>query len=126
MVMAKLQFFTRCLVFGLLVAFTSSCNPEEDTIAIITVVDQDDIPIEGASVRLFANPNFPTGDPTRLNMEGVTDALGQATFDYTDFYKKGQSGFAVLDIAAVKDTLTAEDIIKILEEEVNEKKVFLE
>ena len=114
------------MVFGLLIAFTSSCNPEEDTTAIITVVDQNDIPIEGASVRLFANPNFPTGDPTRLNKEGVTDTRGQVTFDYTEFYKQGQSGFAVLDIAAEKDTLTAEDIIKILEEEVNEKKIFLE
>ena len=40
-------------------------------------------------------------------------------------YKQGQSGFAVLDILATKDTFAAEGIIKILEEETNEEKVEL-
>lgn len=113
-------------MIGLLIIGATSCNPEEDTVVIITVVDENNVPQDGALVKLYADPNSPNGDPTRLNKQATTDLAGQAVFDYTEFYKQGQSGFAVLDILATKDTLVGEDIIKILEEEVNEKKVFLE
>jgi len=116
----------RFLMIGLLIIGATSCNPEEDTIVIITVVDEDNAPQDGALVKLFADPNIPLDNPTRLNKEATTDLSGQAVFDYTEFYKQGQSGFAVLDILATKDTLVGEDIIKVLEEEVNEKIVVLE
>lgn len=121
-----LKVIVRYLFIGLLVVAASSCNPEEDTIVIIKVVDIDNNPQAEAYVSLSANPSFPLGDPSRLFMEKLTDATGQAVFDYTSFYKQGQSGFAVLDITSFKDSLVGYDLVKVLEEEVNEKKVFIE
>ena len=79
----------------------------------------------GAVVKLFAAPAFPLNDPNRLDKETTTDAGGRAEFDYTDEYKQGQSGFAVLDILATKDTLIGEGLIKILEEETNNETVII-
>lgn len=107
---------------GLLFA---ACNKEKPTIARITVVDEDGFVVPGVSVKLFANPAVPLGDPTRLDMTQFTDLTGVAEFDYTDFYQQGQAGFAVMDILAVKDTFAAEGIIKILEEEENYETVTL-
>ena len=81
--------------------------------------------VPGVLVKLFANPSFPLGDPTRLNKEVLTNTAGRAEFDYSEFYKQGQAGFAVLDILAIKDSLAGEGIIKILEEETNEETVIL-
>lgn len=102
-----------------------SCNKVEPTKAIITVVDEDSHVVAGAYVKLFANPTYPLGDPSRLLKEGNTGSDGRIVFDYSDFYKQGQAGFAVLDIYASYDTLAAEGIIKILEEEETEETVTL-
>ncbi len=102
------------------------CNKEKPTKALITVTDSLGAVVPGAYVKLWANPSFPIGDPSRLNKEGYTNSSGVAEFDYTEEYKQGQAGFAVLDILASSgDTLAAEGIIKILEEETNEGKVEL-
>jgi hypothetical protein len=106
------------------VAF-STCNKVEPTKAIITVVDLDGHPVAGAYVKLYADPTYPLGDPSRLLKEGNTGNDGKVSFDYSEFYKQGQAGFAVLDIFASHDTLEAEGIIKVLEEEVNEEQVVL-
>lgn len=103
----------------------TACNKEEPTTAVITVVDEDGAPVPGALVKLFAAPAFPLNDPNRLDKETTTDAAGRAEFDYTDEYKQGQSGFAVLDILATKDTLIGEGLIKILEEETNNETVII-
>jgi len=109
----------------LLSGVLSACTKEKDTTAQITVKRQDGTTVAGATVRLFANPSFPLGDPSRLDQEQVTDGGGLATFDYTEFYEQGQSGFAVLDILCTVDTLVAEGIIKIVEEEINYETVIL-
>ncbi len=108
-----------------LLPLTTSCNKEEDTIAIITVVDTGGHPVDSAYVKLFANLAYPIGDPSRLFREGLTDAKGQVEFDYTQQYKQGQAGFAVLDISTYKNEAVGEGIIKILEEETNEETVTL-
>lgn len=113
------------LVAVALIPFTSSCNKEKDTVAIITVVDTGGHPVDSAYVKLFANLAYPIGDPSRLMREGLTDAKGQVEFDYTQQYKQGQAGFAVLDIVSYKDSAVGEGIIKILEEEENEETVTL-
>ncbi len=115
----------RLLTLVVTAALFSACNPEEDTIAIITVEDENGIPLSDAYVKLYANPTYPTGDPTRLLQEKMTDSQGKATFDYTDFYKQGQAGFAVLDITSFRDSMVGQGIIKILEEETNEETVVL-
>jgi hypothetical protein len=113
------------LVVALLAPLLPACNKEKPTKVVIIVKTAEGATVADAYVRLFANPPLPLGDQTRLNKEGYTDGSGKATFDYSDFYEKGQSGFAVLDIYSSKDTLVGEGIIKILEEETNEETVFL-
>jgi hypothetical protein len=113
------------MVMAVLAPAISSCKKEKPTIAIITVNDQTGAPAYNAHVKLFANPPLPTGDQTRLNKEGYTDGSGRVSFDYSEFYEKGQSGFAVLDILATKDGITGRGIIKITEEVTNEEIVVL-
>ncbi|MEX1133077.1 MAG: hypothetical protein WEC15_07640 [Flavobacteriales bacterium] len=118
-------FLSKALVVALCAVVVSACNKEKPTKAIIVVKNEAGAVVPGVEVRLFANPSFPLGDPTRLNQEGVTSASGRVEFDYTDFYKQGQAGFAVLDILAVTEDFSGAGIIKILEEETNEETVVL-
>ena len=117
----------RYLLIGSMIVLAFSCNPEKDTIAIITVLDESDEPVNGVEVQLFGSPSVfnPLRDSTRLNMTLFTNATGQATFDHTAFFEQGQSGFAVLDIVATKGMLVGTDLIRIVEEEVNEKTVVI-
>ena len=90
------------------------------------MLDGTGMPVDSAYVKLYADPVPPLHpDFSRLNMESYTGTDGKATFDYTDFYKEGQAGFAVLDILAQKDTLTGQGIIRIEEEQTNEETVTL-
>lgn len=111
---------------GMLVTVFSACNKEEPTKAVIIVKLADGTPVEGALVKLYANPAQPLGDPNRLNKEATTGSDGRVEFDYTDFYEQGQAGFAVLDILCTRDTLAGAGMIKITEEEVNEETVVVE
>ena len=113
------QILIGSLVGAIFLPIATYCNKEKDTIAIITVVDTGGRPVDSAYVKLFANLAYPVGDPSRLMREGLTDASGVVEFDYTDQYKQGQAGFAVLDIVSFKDSAVGEGIIKILEEEEN-------
>ena len=81
---------------------------------------------EDENLGLFANLAYPQGDASRLRREGSTDNNGMVEFDYTQQYKQGQAGFAVLDIVSFKDSAVGEGIIKILEEEENDETVTLE
>lgn len=111
-----------------LLAVATACNKEKDTIAIIKVVDEEGRPVPQAYVKLWANvPNPPpnSGSIDRLKREGLTGNDGTVEFDYTQQYKQGQAGFAVLDITSFKDSMVGDGIIKILEEEENEETVTL-
>ena len=119
------QILIGSFVGAILLPVATSCNKEKDTVAVITVVDIDGHPVDSAYVKLFANLAYPVGDPSRLVREGLTDRNGIVEFDYTDQYKQGQAGFAVLDIVSFKDSAVGEGIIKILEEETNEETVKL-
>ena len=77
-------------------------------------------------MKLYANPTNPLqADFSRLTMEGNTSSDGKVTFDYSEFYKRGQAGFAVLDILAQKDSMSGEGIIRIEEEQTNEETVVI-
>jgi hypothetical protein len=74
-------------------------------------------------VRLWPNP-----DPVLNQMvpadTAYTNAVGIATFDYTDDFNLGQAGFRILDIEVRRgDSLYGEGIIKISEEELNKETV---
>lgn len=120
-----MNLFKLLSAIALVVLLAPGCNKKDDTIAIITIVDQNDIPIAGAYVKLYGTPTFPVGDPTRLDQEAMTDPFGQARFDYTDIYHQGQAGFAVMDILTYKDSLAGEGIIKIIEEETTNETVMV-
>lgn len=106
---------------------STACNKEKPTTVIITVKEEDGTPVSDAYVRLFANPIPPLKpDLTRMLKEGMTGSNGTVEFDYTGLYEQGQAGYAVLDILTYRDTMYAEGIIKVLEEETNEETLFMQ
>jgi len=114
------------LALTVLLVTGSACNKEKDTKAVITIQNEDGDRVEGAYVKLYANPLPPLqSDYSRLKKEGMTDSKGQVEFDYTGLYEQGAAGFAVLNITSFKDSAVGEGIIKIVEEETNEETVTL-
>ncbi|MFT3884492.1 MAG: hypothetical protein QM724_03405 [Flavobacteriales bacterium] len=120
------QALVHLLGLAAILALAPACNKEKDTTATITVQTANGTRVEGAHVKLFADPHPPQqSDYSRLNKEGVTDSKGQVRFDYTDLYKRGQAGLGVLSILSTKDSTAGEGVIKIVEEEANEETVTL-
>ena len=117
---------TRSIAIIALALTAFACNKEKPTKAIIHVKDKDGYTVPDAYVKLYVHLSNPLSDPSRLMKEGTTDSRGDVEFDYSEFYKQGQAGFAVLDIFGSKDTLEGEGIIKILEQETNEETLILE
>lgn len=78
------------------VLVASSCYKKKDTIAKVNVIDASGTVVGGADVRLY----YDGTEPPRENLDQTvtTDGSGSATFNYNDFYKSGQAGFAILDI----------------------------
>ena len=105
-------------LFALLMIVLPSCRKEGDTIAIITVIDTSGARVPGATVILFGTPSSPDYAGLEIIRKDTifSDAAGTATFNYTEAFKLGQAGFAVLDIKAIKDTLEGSGIIKVEEE----------
>lgn len=88
------------LISSIIICFSSlnSCYKPDQTIAIIRVLDNNtNNPIENISVRLFFDnsngANVPLYDVVKNTLSN-----GTASFDFSDGYKDGQGGFAVLDI----------------------------
>ena len=104
-----------------------ACNKEKATKAEITVLDTAGHAMAGAYVKLYANPVHPLqADFSRLTKEGTTGSDGKVIFDYSEFYKRGQAGFAVLDILAKKDSLKGNGIIRIEEEQTTDETVVIQ
>jgi hypothetical protein len=101
----------------------SSCKKDKPTIATVKVVNEDGDPIPGATVRLYSVPSDDEPRPNKLRFDTtqVTNGTGIVTFDFSEFYKQGQAGFAVLDIEAYKGSLNGDGIIKIEEETTTEE-----
>jgi hypothetical protein len=104
---------------------STSCNKEEDTIAVVRILTSQGLPVEGVSVRLYAEPSDIQTNELIDEVARTSDAAGEAIFDFTELYEQGQAGFAVLNIEAILDTNTVEGIIKIEPEEVSEKELIL-
>ncbi|MDZ4823799.1 MAG: hypothetical protein SH856_10095 [Flavobacteriales bacterium] len=109
------------------VAVISSCEKQKETIATILVLTEDGDPVPGAWVRIFSNPTPPPSpNELRFNDSAQTNGSGKVTFNFTDFYKKGQAGFAVLDLEGWKGSLYGTGIIKIEEEVTTEETLEIE
>tara|TARA_B100001115_G_C15813662_1_gene403710 strand:- start:414 stop:794 length:381 start_codon:yes stop_codon:yes gene_type:complete len=99
-----------------------SCYKPKSTIATITVLnDSNNSPVSGATVRLFYE------DPTAVNtsiidVQNETTSEGIVNFDFSEYYKDGQAGFAVLDIE-VNNTFVG--VVQIEERTTTEKTVYL-
>ena len=110
-------------VILLAVIFISqSCYKPKSTIATITVLnDSNNSPVSGATVRLFYED--PTGVNTSIiNEQNTTSDEGVVNFDFSEYYKDGQAGFAVLDIE-VNNVFVG--VIQVEERATTEKTIYL-
>ena len=103
----------------------NSCRKKTDTIAEITVRDDQNALVPNATVVLYGTPSEPGNTNIRRDTLS-TNSSGVAAFDYNDVYQLGQAGVAVLDIAAYKGSLYGEGIIEIDEETENRATVFIQ
>ena len=99
-----------------------SCYKPKSTNATITVLnDSNNSPVSGATVRLFYDD--PTGVNTSIiNEQNTTSDEGVVNFDFSDYYKDGQAGFAVLDIE-VNNVFVG--VIQVEERATTEKTIYL-
>jgi len=106
----------------------NGCKKDQQTIATISVVNADGEAVPGASVRLYAvsSETPPPTNELRFDTTQVTNGTGKVSFDFSDYYKEGQAGFAVLDIEASKGSLSGEGIIKVEEMKTNDETVIIE
>ena len=113
-------------VFLLIIALPA-CNKEKDTTAEVKVVLPNGSPVPGAEVRMFGQGTIDQEDvgDIRINRKGYTASNGIITFDFTDLYVPGQSGFAILNVEISKaypdSTSTLEGIMQVVEEQKNQK-----
>ena len=105
--------------------FLASCVKEDPTIAVVNVVDSNNDPVPDAMVLLYGNPMPPLGEVIRFDT-AYTDQNGQAVYDYTEMFKLGQAGFAILEIRAKKGALEGTGTIRIEEEKTNVATVTIE
>ena len=99
-----------------------SCYKPKSTIATITVLnDSNNSPVSGATVRLFYDD--PTGiNTSKINEQNTTSDEGVVNFDFSEYYKDGQAGFAVLDIE-VNNVFVG--VIQVEERATTEKTIYL-
>ncbi|MCA1762548.1 MAG: hypothetical protein LC664_06110 [Flavobacteriales bacterium] len=111
---------------------TWACNKEEDTTAEVRVVTANGTTVAGAEVRMFGQGTVDQTDvgDIRIDRTQFTASNGITTFDFTDLYVPGQSGFATLNVEITKEfpdsTAFLEGIMQVVEEEENRKTFILE
>lgn len=114
-------------IFFLLIigSILMSCRKKEDTIVQITVKNAQNENVEGATVKLLTLPPHESNSTPILEMEGTTNAEGVVNFNFNDVYQLGQAGVAVLNIEVKKGDLDGTGIIKVEQEKVSKKVVFI-
>lgn len=121
---SKILYISIFIFAGALIA--AGCNKKKDTIAKVFVYDENDNPVSGAEVILKAEPSSASYGKTLIeNDTATTNLSGEAIFNLSDLYQKGQSGVAVLNIYATKDALSGAGVIQIEEETTSEAKVYV-
>ena len=113
------------IISSLIICFSSlnSCYKSDQTIAKIRILDNNtNDPIDNISVRLFFDnsngANVPLYDVVKNTLSN-----GTASFDFSDGYKDGQGGFAVLDIE-VNGVFVG--VINIIEMTTTEKVIYIQ
>ena len=118
--------------FLALVFIMASCYKISNSTATVTVVDKQSKAVNGASVHVFPVSSTPDDSLTineTLNETKVTDNHGQVFFDYTEYYKGGQTGLFVLNMEITyvlpDTTITVISVLKVEEQKDNQKEVVL-
>lgn len=120
------KLFIGLILAGITFSLSLSCNRKKDTIAKVFVYDESKNAISGAQVILYADPSVNSnGKKLIANDTAITNVSGEAIFNFNDLYKEGQSGVAVLNIAASKGSLTGSGNIQIVEEVTSESSVYI-
>jgi hypothetical protein len=106
----------------LLLFVVQGCYKEKPTVASIKLLRaSDSTAVNGAELRLYYDGS------TRLDALARTNSTGIAEVDYTEQFKAGQSGFAVLDVDLVIGDSVVEPLIgtiKIEQEKKSQQTVF--
>jgi hypothetical protein len=109
-------------ISALLLFVVQGCYKEKATIASIKLLRaSDSTAVNGAELRLYYDGS------TRLDALARTNSTGIAEVDYSEQFKAGQSGFAVLDIDLVIGDSVVEPLIgtiKIEQEKKSQQTVF--
>jgi hypothetical protein len=108
------------------VSLSSGCRKKQDTLAVITVLNTNNEPVEGAEVVLYGQSTINQPANVVLYDTSMTNVSGEALFDFNDVYQLGQAGVAVLNIEAYKDGAEGTGIIKIEQETTSEETVFIQ
>jgi hypothetical protein len=118
--------------FLALVFIMASCYKISNSTATVTVVDKQAKAVSGATVHVFPVSSAPGDSLTlneTLNQTKITDNHGQVFFDYTEYYKGGQSGLFVLNMEVSyvlpDTTITVLSVLKVEEQVDNKKEVVL-
>lgn len=100
----------------------TSCNKEEPTTATVEVLKaSDSTAVSGVNVRLYFDGS------ERIDTTLTTSSLGRVSVDFSEEFKAGQNGFAVLDIDLKYVDTTGEakiGVIKVEEEKDNIQTVY--
>ena len=103
-------------------SFLNSCYKPDQTIAVIRVLDNNtNDPIENISVRLFFDNSNSANTPLYDVVKNTLND-GTASFDFSEEYKDGQGGFAVLDVEVDGVFM---GVINIVEMTTTEKVIYL-
>jgi len=102
-----------------------SCNKESKTSVLIFVKDANDLPVNNAVVRLYSVSNASSQALPLIELSAETNANGNAMFDLSGFYNLGQTGFGILYVSAEKNGLFTQEYLEVIEEQSNEKILFL-
>ena len=110
------------LYSSFLLILMSSCYKEKDTTAAVEVLRaSDSTAVGGINVRLYFDGS------ERIDTTLTSSSLGKVSVDFTEEFKAGQGGFAVLDIDLRYEDGTGEakvGVIKVEEENDNEQTVY--
>lgn len=113
------------LVLSLFFLAIVGCRKKQDTIVEITVKNEFNQEISDANVKLLTLPPYESNSTPVLELEGKTDINGVIRFNFNDVYQLGQAGVAVLNIVVKKGDLEGTGIIKVEQEELSTKVVFV-
>jgi hypothetical protein len=92
----KATYITYMLLAGL--ALTISCTKTGSTKTIVTAQTEAKVPMQNVKIVIHAQSSQGTPANGNLTDSAWTNSKGQVEFDFSNIYKDGQAGVAVLDL----------------------------